>query len=428
MLVSTHQHPGLIVKGHRFDVPLNHDQPKGQTISVFARELLPADKPNSNAPYIVYLQGGPGFECRPPLTCSGWIKEALKDYRVLLLDQRGTGNSSPISVHSMAHFETASAQAEYLGFFRADAIVKDAEYIRKRLIGDERWTILGQSFGGFCAVHYLSAAPEGLQAAMITGGLPPLTGHADRVYEATCQRVLNRNKRYYKRYPDDRGLVQRVVEYLASNHVELPGGTHLSPRVFQQLGMLFGRSTGFESLHYLLEYAFVKGKSGFALSHRFLRAVQNQLPFEVNPIYALLHEAIYCQQEASNWSAQRVSQRVEDFHVDRKPFFFTGEMVYPWMFTDYQQLRPFAETAMILAQKSDWSVLYKKDVLQSNQVPCAALIYDDDMYVEREFSMETAESIENMRIWVTNQYDHNGLGVEGSYIFSYLRDLISGKR
>ena len=45
---------------------------------------------------------------------------------------------------------------------RADNIVRDSEEVRRALLGpDQRWSILGQSFGGFCCLHYLSAAPEG---------------------------------------------------------------------------------------------------------------------------------------------------------------------------------------------------------------------------------------------------------------------------
>lgn len=47
---------------------------------------------------------------------------------------------------------------------RADSIVADAEVIRMVLVPgtnhDGRWTVLGQSFGGFCCVTYLSLAPE----------------------------------------------------------------------------------------------------------------------------------------------------------------------------------------------------------------------------------------------------------------------------
>ena len=70
---------------------------------------------------------------------------------------------------------TPEAQADYLTHFRADSIVRDAEAIRLKL-GVKKWSILGQSFGGFCALTYLSFYPESLNAAFITGGIPPFHG------------------------------------------------------------------------------------------------------------------------------------------------------------------------------------------------------------------------------------------------------------
>lgn len=34
--------------------------------------------------------------------------------------------------------------------------MRDCEAIRKVLLGNEKWTVVGQSFGGFCATAYLS--------------------------------------------------------------------------------------------------------------------------------------------------------------------------------------------------------------------------------------------------------------------------------
>jgi alpha/beta hydrolase fold len=74
--------------------------------------------------------------------------------------------------------------------YLACCIVKDCEAIRKILIGnkekleDRKWTILGQSFGGFCALTYLSFYSEGLKEVFLTGGLAPLVDHPDPVYEA----------------------------------------------------------------------------------------------------------------------------------------------------------------------------------------------------------------------------------------------------
>jgi len=100
----------------------------------------------------------------------GWLERALKDFRVLMLDQRGTGRSTPVATLKAMSPEE---QAGYLACFRADSIVKDAEFIRNEL-GVERWSVLGQSFGGFCVLHYMSVAPGGLSEAFLTGGLPPV--------------------------------------------------------------------------------------------------------------------------------------------------------------------------------------------------------------------------------------------------------------
>ena len=42
-------------------------------------------------------------------------------------------------------------------------------------------------------------------------------------------------------------------------------------------------------------------------------------------------------------------------------------------------------------------------------VPVAALIYFDDMYVDAELSLATAEAIPRLRYWITNEYEHDGL-------------------
>lgn len=81
--------------------------------------------------------------------------------KVLFLDQRGTGLSSTVTAGTLARQGDAIKQAQYLKHFRADNIVRDCEAIRKRLTEDypedqRKWSIIGQSFGGFCAATYLS--------------------------------------------------------------------------------------------------------------------------------------------------------------------------------------------------------------------------------------------------------------------------------
>src|SRR5688500_7090935 len=195
-MATTCHAPGLVLTEHEFAVPLDHGAPEGERITVFAREV--ADPDGRDRPFLVFLQGGPGFEAPRPTrqpSNPGWLDRALREFRVLMLDQRGTGRSSPLGTLPGLRPRGAAAR---LGHFRADAIVRDAEWIRREL-GVETWSILGQSFGGFCALTYLSLAPEGLREAFFTGGLPPVGRPIDDVYEATYERTAERCRRYYER-------------------------------------------------------------------------------------------------------------------------------------------------------------------------------------------------------------------------------------
>jgi len=428
-MTNIHRLPGMVLIDHEFKVPLDYTQPNGENISVFAREMVATDKEKHNLPWLVFFQGGPGFEAPRPEDKSGWLKRALQEYRVLLLDQRGTGRSARINYQTLARFATPRQQADYLKNFRADSIVHDAELIRRELIGDKnRWSVLGQSYGGFCVIHYLSAAPDGLKEAIVTGGLPPMNRPPDDVYRATYRSVIRKNQLYYNRYPDDVERAREIVDYLTSHEVNLPSGDRLSPRRFQQLGIWFGSARGFERVHYLLEDAFLHSASSREISYTFLRSFENALWFETNPIYAVLHEPCYCEGVASNWSAERVRSEYPEFQITPgQPVFFTGEMVYPWMFDEYKYLRPLKEAAEILATYKGWPYLYDKSILQSNTVPCASVIYYNDMYVERMLSEETARNIRGIRLWITDEYEHDGLRVDGEKVLGRLLEMLHGE-
>jgi hypothetical protein len=56
-----------------------------------------------------------------------------------------------------------------------------------------------------------------------------------------------------------------------------------------------------------------------------------------------------------------------------------------------------------------WPRLYDVAQLARNEVPSAAVIYAEDMYVPRTLSEETAARIAGMKVWLTNEFEHNGL-------------------
>jgi pimeloyl-ACP methyl ester carboxylesterase len=408
-MAVTYRVPGVVLTEREHSVPLEHGASDGQTITVFTREV--ADPDGLHRPYLLFLQGGPGFEAaRPSSPPTGWIKRAIQDYRVLLLDQRGTGRSTPVG--SVLPGSTPDEQAAYLTHFRADSIVRDAELIRQEL-GVERWSVLGQSFGGFTTMTYLSFAPDGLREAYLTGGLSPIGRPVDDVYAATYRRLATQHRRYFDRYPDDQARIRGILRRLDAEDVRLPTGERLTARRFRQLGLWLGDGAGFELLHHVVELPFG--------SNAFLADAEQGVSFGRNPIYATLHESSYADGVATRWSADRL---LPDEVVSEG--WLTAEHVYPWMWEDYAGLRPQRDAAHALAEHA-WPRLYDADQLRRNSVPVAATIYVNDLYVERDFAEETAATIRGIRTWQTDEFEHNGLRADGERVLGRLIDLMHGR-
>ncbi|KAJ2956086.1 hypothetical protein NQZ79_g8009 [Umbelopsis isabellina] len=431
--------PGAKVYEHYFDLPLVHNNASEdkRRIKVFCRQLVPIEKVDESKtlPFFLYLQGGPGFPCSLP-KISGWIKVAFDHgYQVLLLDGRGTGLSSPITVDSLENFSDQE-KADYLKNFRADSIVRDAEVIRSQLTlnrdpkHESKITLLGQSFGGFCITTYLSLFPDSVKAAYITGGVPPLVNSPERVYEKTFARILKRNDIYYEKYPGDIKRVQNIIKYLNKASVKLADGGTLSSRRFLQLGLAFGGSGGYDSVHEVVVHAAQDLEMLGKLSFTTLNSVQKMQEFDSNVIYAILHEAIYCQGVASKWSAERVRmsdkfQPAFDWSGDSRVN-FTGETIHPFMFDDYSQLAHLKKAAHILAEYENWDKLYDVEQLRRNTVPVAGVSYFEDMYVDVDLSIETANNIKGFQSWITNEFAHNGLREDPERVLGYLIKLSRG--
>ena len=409
MTEFTYKVPGAVLTEREHVVPLDHDKPGGPTITVFTREV--ADPEGRDRPYLVFLQGGPGGEAtRPTAPPSGWQKRAIKDYRVLLLDQRGTGRSTPVGD---IPGDTPEAQAEYLTHFRADSIVRDAELIRKEL-GIDRWSILGQSFGGFCSMTYLSFFPDGLREAFLTGGLSPIGRSPDDVYGATWKRVIQLNEFHFARYPEDRARIGGIIRRLDAEDVRLPTGDRLTSRRFRQIGLKLGDNGGRELIHHIVEQPF--GSRGFLHD-----LIDSGGRFERNPLYATLHESSYADGFPTRWSAHRLMPPAV---VERG--YLTAEQVFPWMWDDYAGLRSHKGAAEVLAEHS-WPRVYDAAQLARNEVPVAATIYSNDLYVERDFAVETARAIRGLRTWETDEFEHSGLRADGERVLGRLIDLARGR-
>ena len=418
--------PGLHLSDLSLPVPLDHAEPSGARIELFAR--LVARPGGEDLPLLVYLQGGPGSEASRPLdpATPPWLPRALREHRVLLLDQRGTGRSTPVGPDvplpegaipgaRTLREATPAQQARHLKRFRADAIVADAELLREAL-GLERWSLLGQSFGGFTTLRYLSAAASGVEKALFTGGLPTVGPGMDQVYATTWEGMIERSERHWARFPGDRDRFRRLADAAAAGTLRVAGGRSVGVETLRRLGHLLGASQGAERLHLLLDL----DPASPAFSHDLAAA----LPFSGrNPLYAVIHESCWADGVATRWAAERTMPAA----VAEDPTLLAGEHIHRELFAEDPELAPWAEAAHLLAEH-EWPRLYDEQALRAAEVPGAAAVYFDDAYVPREHSLATAALLPGLRTWVTSEYEHNGLRASGETVLDHLLDLAAGLR
>ncbi|KAF7315974.1 Proline iminopeptidase [Mycena indigotica] len=431
-----------------FELPLDYANPDGPKLRIFARNLVPTKKSQNDEqtqlPFILYLQGGPGFEC--DLETSVQMGGPT-----LWLDSRGTGLSTPFSAE-LVEGKTDTQLFDYLKHFRADNIgrwfsnrgrafiydvVRDCEAIRTQLLGhkedpeDRKWTILGQSFGGFVALTYLSFYPEGLKEVFLTAGLTPLVDAPASVFATLMERVIERNKIYYEKYPRD---VHRILNYLDSHDVRLPNGGRLSTGRWLQLGIDFGMHGGIDRVHQLVLRAANDLELFSKLSYRLLHKIETKQECDSNPFYAILHEVIYCQGRAANWACGQVLSQYPQFLWDKAkaqpdvPVYFTGEMVFPEMLEEYANLRSLKTVANMLAEYSEWPALYDKTQLAKNTVKVTSATYFDDMYVDFNRAQETARAIGNLEQYISNQHMHSAIRKDPATVIGALFKIARRER
>ncbi|WP_033341169.1 alpha/beta fold hydrolase [Catenuloplanes japonicus] len=410
--------PGAWVREFTVDVPLDWDDPDAGTIELFVRDLVDPDRRHLPMPLITYLQGGPGGANPRPAGVDGWLAEALPHYRVVFVDQRGTGGSSPIDGDLIASVKDPGG---YLLHFRADSIVRDLEHVRRTRYDDRRWATLAQSFGGWITLTYLSTAPEALSACYVCGGIPGLPANPDEVYRRTFDRAAAKTADFYARYPQDAETVGAIADRLAGGGVVLPDGSPLSVRRLQTLGGDLGFGPGHLRLHWLVSEAFTRDKR---LTTGFLESVLVRTSNAHNPLFWALQETIYG--DGANgpfrWSAQRERDLRPEFAEDRRPLLFTSEMAFPWLFEEVRALRPFAPAMEQLAAVTEWTPLYDPDRLAANEVPLAAVVYHDDLFVDEGLQRSTLSRLGNATAWITNEFEHDG--ISSGRTLTRLREMV----
>ena len=403
----------LTVEDHTLTVPLVWGDPGDtRTIEIFARVI--SREGGETLPHLVFLQGGPGHEAPRPFhssTSPAWLDEALAHYRVVMLDQRGTGLSSPVGD---ADLERGSAAvAEYLTHLRADAIVRDCEAMREHL-GAEFWSVLGQSFGGFTTLAYLSTDANSLADVFITGGLSTVDRHPDEVYALCYDKMRAASERYYRRFPEHRDAMRRLVDRADAGEIVLPDGEVVSRSRLRSVGSALGTDDGWQTVWSLLE----RDHTSNAFRHDLMHA----MPYSGrNPLYFAFHESSYANGHATRWSAERTEP--DDFQDDVT--LFTGEHIRREWTETVPAFQPWREVTLALAEH-EWPRIYDAPAIGASGATGAAAVYANDVYVPLEFSLETARLLPGVELWITSEHEHNGL--RSGPVLSRLIDLAHGRR
>lgn len=403
----------LTIGDHTLTVPLVWSDPADDRRIDIHAAIVTRDGGES-LPYLVFLQGGPGSEAPRAFhspTAPTWLDAALEHHRVVMIDQRGTGSSTPVGDDDLER--GADALAEHLTHLRADSIVRDCEAVREHL-GAQTWSVLGQSFGGFTTLAYLSTDASFLEHVYFTGGLSAVGRHPDEVYALTYVKQREASERYYRRFPEHRDAMRRLADLAANGDIVLPDGEVVSVSRLRSLGMLLGSNDGWQTLWQLLERE--------PRTNAFRYDLAAALPFSVrNPMYYVLHESSYADGNVTDWSAERTEP--DDFRAD--PTLLTGEHVRREWLDTVPGLRPWKDVALALAQVP-WPAIYDADAIAASGARGAAAVYVNDLFVPLEYSLDTARLLPGVTPWVTSEHEHSGL--RSGDVLARLVDLAHGRR
>jgi pimeloyl-ACP methyl ester carboxylesterase len=172
------------------EVPENRDKPDGRKISI-AIAVLPANTLHPRADPLFILAGGPGQAASFLGPFAAALTGVRKDRDIVLVDQRGTGRSSPLtcaafkSDHSLAttlEFDPApkaaacarelAAQGIDAAQYTTAAWVADLDVVRAAL-GYARINLWGGSYGTRVAQEYLRRHPDRVRSVVLDGVASP---------------------------------------------------------------------------------------------------------------------------------------------------------------------------------------------------------------------------------------------------------------
>jgi pimeloyl-ACP methyl ester carboxylesterase len=201
----SHPHPCPGAKGFTcstLTVPLDHS---GHLPGRLGLQVAAADNVSARRGVLLLLTGGPGQPGVPfAARLASRLAPALHDYRLVMVDQRGTGRFGAINCPALQAAVGSSditvpppgavrRCAAIIGasrrFYTTRDTVADIEMLRQAL-GASTMVVDGISYGTFVAEHYALAYPHGVSKLVLDSVLPQADpDHTDAFYLAGLRAV-----------------------------------------------------------------------------------------------------------------------------------------------------------------------------------------------------------------------------------------------
>jgi pimeloyl-ACP methyl ester carboxylesterase len=170
------------------EVPEDRSKPDSRKIKIFAA-VLPANTLSPKEDPLLILAGGPGQAASTLAPFASRLNEVRRARDVILIDQRGTGRSSPLDCAAFKPRDDDAletdpvprarqcvlqlrAQGIDAAQYTTTAWIADLEAMRTAL-GYAQWNLWGGSYGTRVALEYLRRYPDHVRTMTLDGVAPP---------------------------------------------------------------------------------------------------------------------------------------------------------------------------------------------------------------------------------------------------------------
>jgi pimeloyl-ACP methyl ester carboxylesterase len=170
----------------RLQVPENRDDPASRALSLRIT-VIPSMRLQPEPDPLVVISGGPGQSATDFYRSAGAAFAAIRrDRDILVVDQRGTGDSHPMDCQFNNDADIVTADPEHLRrlgeaclaklpgdarFYTTSVAVRDLDEVRAAL-GYEKLNLYGVSYGTRVAQHYLRRYPQRVRTLILDGVIP----------------------------------------------------------------------------------------------------------------------------------------------------------------------------------------------------------------------------------------------------------------